>query len=241
MAICVPQPFDSEIVGGPVYRLNLDSDADLPHIARIIPADAILVSLRIPASWPAPDRSTGFREIETLVQLERPLLAEDARSAVPGIRVSTPADAGACAAIARSAFFADRYHSDPMIADQIAERIKAAWGRNEVSGRSDRTFVRQLDGEVVGFNGCLLEGRRMIVDLIAVSEQHQGKGIGAALLKAAFAHYASRADHTLIATQADNTGALTLYLKLGYRETGRVRTYHFTPDPISIEQRVTGS
>ncbi|WP_193188780.1 GNAT family N-acetyltransferase [Nisaea sediminum] len=232
MATCVPQPFDTGFIGGPVYRIEITAAAEIAGLRTLVPEDAALVSVRIPVSWGAPDAHSGFREIETLVSLERSLTTEDARFQGAQIRCSRAEDAEACAAIAETAFSADRYHADPLIDDCIAARIKAAWARNEVTGRTDRTFIYESNGEILGFNGCLVRGGVMIVDLVAVASGHQGKGIGAELLKAAFAHYAHQVGKTLIATQASNLGALALYRKLGYVETGRMRTFHFTPAPI---------
>jgi len=234
MAICLPQPFDSGFIGGPVYRIEIDSAEEIETLPALLPGDAALVSVRIPAPWGKPDAQSGFREIETLVSLERPLTDEDTGFQSASIRFSRPADADACAAIAEAAFIADRYHADPQVDDGVAARLKAAWARNEVTGRTDRTFIYEEDGKVLGFNGCLVRDGVMIVDLIAVANGHQGKGVGAKLLKAAFAHYAPRVGKTLIATQASNLDALRLYQKLGYVETARSRTFHFTPEPSGV-------
>ncbi|WP_420402480.1 GNAT family N-acetyltransferase [Nisaea sp.] len=234
MAICVPQPFDSGLIGAPVYRIEIASADEIASLRDLVPEDAALVSVRIPVSWGMPTANSGFREIETLVSLERPLAHEDTDFRAAAIRFSRPGDADACSAIAKTTFAADRYHADPLVADSVAARIKAAWARNEVTGRADRTFIYEKDGAILGFNGCLVRDGLMIVDLIAVADGHQGKGIGAQLLRAAFAFYAARLGKTLIATQAGNHGALALYRKLGYVETARSRTFHFTPEPVGI-------
>lgn len=232
MASQVKQAFDSSILGGPVYRLEIASESELVNILDLIPDDAILVSVRLPEAWSQPAKESGFREIETLVQLERYFVEEDHQPSSPNIRLSNPGDGEFCAAIAEAVFRSDRYHADPMVSEKVASRVKAAWARNEVSGRTDKTFIWEENGEIAGFNGCLLQNRIMTVDLIAVSQAHQGRGIGAALIKAAFSHYAGLADCALIATQDSNTGALTLYRKLGFVETARFRTLHYVPKPI---------
>ncbi|WP_323798070.1 GNAT family N-acetyltransferase [Nisaea sp.] len=234
MASQVKQPFDSSLLGGPVYRLEITSESELQDICDLVPDDAILVSVRLPEAWAHPSKESGFREIETLVQLERYFIEEDHQPSSTNIRLSNPGDGEFCATIAEAVFRSDRYHADPMVSEKIASRVKAAWARNEVNGRTDKTFVWEEDGEIAGFNGCLLQNRIMTVDLIAVSQAHQGRGIGAALIKAAFSHYAGLADCALIATQDSNTGALALYRKLGFVETARFRTFHYVPDPIGF-------
>lgn len=233
MARLVKQPFDSSILGGPVYRLEIAIESETPEIRNLVPADAILVSARLPAAWQRPTEQSGFREIETLIQLERTLSEQDRQPAPSTIRLSDPSDAESCAAVAEAVFRSDRYHADPMVPEMVANRIKAAWARNEVSGRTDRTFIWEQEGQIAGFNGCLLQARVLTIDLIAVAEAFQGRGIGAALIKAAFSHYADLADRAVIATQDSNTGALALYRKLGFVETARFRTFHYVPEPIS--------
>jgi len=234
MANQVKQAFDTSILGGPVYRLEITSEAELSDIRALVPDDAILVSVRLPEAWSRPTEKSGFREIETLVQLERYFAEEDRRLSSPNIRLSAPSDGEFCSAIAEAVFRSDRYHADPMVSEKIASRVKAAWARNEVNGRTDSTFIWEENGKIAGFNGCLLQNRIMTVDLIAVSQTHQGRGIGAALIKAAFSHYAGQADCALIATQDSNTGALALYRKLGFIETARFRTFHYVPKPIGF-------
>lgn len=234
MASQVKQAFDTSILGGPVYRLEIATESELQDIRDLVPDDAILVSVRLPEAWSPPAKDSGFREIETLVQLERYFIEEDLQPTSPNIRYSDPSDREFCAAIAEAVFRSDRYHADPMVSEKIANRVKAAWARNEVNGRTDKTFIWEEDGEIAGFNGCLLQNRMVTIDLIAVSQAHQGRGIGAALIKAAFSHYARLADCALIATQDSNTGALALYRKLGFVETARFRTLHYVPKPIGF-------
>ncbi len=234
MASQVKQAFDTSILGGPVYRLEIASQSELSDIRDLVPNDAVLVSVRLPETWSHPSEESGFREIETLVQLERDFVEEDRQPSSPNIRLSNPSDGEFCSAIAEAVFRSDRYHADPMVSENVASRVKAAWARNEVNGRTDRTFIWEENGEIAGFNGCLLQNRIMTVDLIAVSQTHQGRGIGAALIKAAFSHYTGLADCVVIATQDSNTGALALYRKLGFVETARFRTFHYVPTPIGF-------
>ena len=239
MAALVKQSFDSSILGGAVYRLDISDKTEIPAMLGMVPDDAILVSARLPTAWSRPARNSGFREIETLVYLQRDLDEKDHQHRVPdsshpSIRFSNPDDGEFCAAIAEAVFLSDRYHADSMVSETIANQIKAAWARNEVNGRTDKTFIWEENGAIAGFNGCLLHDRIMTVDLIAVSQAHQGRGIGAALIEAAFSYYSGKADSVRIATQDSNIGALALYQKLGFVETARFSTLHYVPKPIGF-------
>tara|TARA_R110002012_G_scaffold216843_2_gene388018 strand:- start:612 stop:1319 length:708 start_codon:yes stop_codon:yes gene_type:complete len=234
MARQVKQPFDTALLGGPVYHLEIASESEIPEIHDLVPDDAVLVSVRLPEAWRTPAKDSGFREIETLIHLQRDLIDQDRQPGSSNIRFSNPGDGEFCAVVAEAVFRSDRYHADPMVSEQIANRVKAAWARNEVNGRTDKTFIWEENGVIAGFNGCLLQDRVMTVDLIAVSQAHQGRGIGAALIKAAFSHYAGLADCAVIATQDSNIGALALYRKLGFVETARFRTFHYVPKQIGF-------
>ena len=69
-----PQPFDTAILGGPVYRAEMTSVSQVPFLGTSVPEDAILVSARVPPDWTnVMEAITEFREIERLVSFECPL------------------------------------------------------------------------------------------------------------------------------------------------------------------------
>ncbi len=97
----------------------------------------------------------------------------------------------------------------------------------------DHTLVADLDGRVVGQLGLRVEQRprRRHVGSIgmAVHDDLQGQGVGAALLGAAL----ELADHWLdlrrieLTVYTDNTAAIHLYEKFGFVCEGTLRQYAF--------------
>lgn len=233
----LPQPFDSDILGGPVYRAFIGEETDTAKLADAIPGDALLVSARVPLPWAAAMAQAGFREMEHLVSFSRPLSAADGGAWPAGIRPAGAHDADACAHIARTSFTADRYHTDPKVDDALADILKDAWARNDITGRADAAFVAEEGGRIVGFAACIVRDEVATVDLIAVADEAQGRGIGRRLIEACFAHYAGRLPTMTIATQTTNVPAVALYTKLGFRETGREATFHWTRRAIRRESR----
>jgi ribosomal protein S18 acetylase RimI-like enzyme len=226
------QPFDGEMLGVPVARLTVPR-----CVASGILADAVgdwrhqglgLVSCRVPEAWHA-ERSAlvhaGFREIETLVTYQRGPLPPPLVPAA--VRAARDDDRDACMAIAARAFRHDRYHVDPAIDDEAADRLKARWVANAFAGRAAARLVADVGHGPVGFALGLTRGDAGLLDLIAVAPEAQGRGLGAALLAGFVAHYAGRA--TRAGTQEANRASCRLYERAGYAVVARDVTLHWTP------------
>jgi len=92
-------------------------------------------------------------------------------------------------------------------------------------------LVAELDGEVVGYTcwsrfrgGPRFPGYRHTVELtVHVDGDHQGRGIGSALLEHLIDEAGERDVHVLVAgIDADNAGSLALHRRLGFQEVARM-------------------
>lgn len=236
-AVLRPEPFESGILGGPVFRLSFPAQSASPGgdevrvlVEEARGAGARLVSCRIPAARQdlasALERG-GFRPIETLVTYSRPL--RPAPSAPPGVRPATAIDAAACVAIARTAFGYDRYHVDPEIERSVADEIKAKWVANAFDGRADSIHVACPADAIAGFVICRLAGSEVTIDLIAVAQDQRGRGLGAALVAGALRHYDGRAEVMRAGTQASNLPSNRLYRRFAFAVVDEAVTFHLTP------------
>lgn len=244
-----PQPFDAQFLGGPVFRLIIAPSAAPSDVRTALArpefatafATARLIAARIPAgAEPLATQleASGFHAIERLVTFE--LALTGSLPAWPGdLRLATPADAEACAAIGRTAFRFDRYHADRRLDPAIGDAVKEAWVRNDLAGRADAGIVALAEGRVVGFNLCLLAGAVATIDLIAVASGWQGRGIGRRLAEAGARHYADRAAVYRAGTQADNAASIALYRRLGFRIAAEATTYHWMPDHRKVPRAET--
>jgi ribosomal protein S18 acetylase RimI-like enzyme len=232
------QDFDSDIFGRPVYRLKIRGGGKglaeaLSDLVRAwVGKDIALCVCRIPAADTDSAlalEAAGFRRIECLVTLTCDLAAW--RIPITGVDLAWPADLGACIAIARSAFSLDRLHTDPFIPNEIADRQKEAWVRSGLAGGADRSFVVREAGMPVGFLLCRIVAGAAVADLLAVAPAHRRQGHGRRLMEAALAHYAGGYPSLRVATQDSNRDAISVYRRLGFRESGAQLTYHFTPPP----------
>ena len=229
MVTMTPQPFDSAILGGPVYRAELSEVVEIAFLEDSVPDDAALVSVRIRPDWVDVMELTRFREIERLVSFERPLSTGDGGRMPDGIRLGTAADTDACAEIAGRCFSFDRYHADPDIDDDAADESKRAWARNNLTGRGDASFIAEFRGNIIGFNLCLRGEDWALIDLIAVAPEAQGLGLGKALVVAAIRHYAGMVPVMRVSTQTTNEASMAIYAANGFTKTEEMVTFHWTP------------
>jgi ribosomal-protein-alanine N-acetyltransferase len=84
---------------------------------------------------------------------------------------------------------------------------------------------------VVGFAMLRILGDDVELMTIAVDKKHQGKGIGAALLRACFEDLMmTPARRMILEVAADNPSALRLYSKLGFSQISERKGYYARPD-----------
>ncbi len=232
-----PSPFESDILGVPVGRLSVaEGEQPQPHALAALAdgwrADGVwLVACRLPeASGDAESRlaEVGFRRVETLVTFRRTVTPV---AAPEDVGLAEETDIVACLEVAAAAFTFDRLHADPLVPDEAADRVRAAWVTNNLRGRAAAPLVVRADGRAVGFNLCLLTGREAAIDLIAVHPDHQGRGCGRRLIDGALAHFHGHADAIRVGTQAENGPSIALYRATGFGEISRQVTLHWiNPD-----------
>jgi [ribosomal protein S18]-alanine N-acetyltransferase len=100
--------------------------------------------------------------------------------------------------------------------------------------------VATKDGLVAGYVIAVREGREGWVQSIAVQPALRRKGVGEALLRSALKHLSGRAVRVRLLVAADNFGAMSLYRKLSFKETGRVvRGYYPNgSDAVEMDRRI---
>lgn len=133
-----------------------------------------------------------------------------------GVRAGCEADRAAVLAIAARAFRFSRFHLDPGVPDEIANRVKRDWMESYFEGRrGDALFVCEHDGEVAGFLGVVDREDASGIDLVAVAPEFHGRGIGRRMCEAFLAREAP--ERRVVGTQAANAPSLRLYSALGFR------------------------
>jgi len=93
------------------------------------------------------------------------------------------------------------------------------------------SLIARENGEVAGFIvGVVYPDRKAInghILTIDVSPKHRRKGIGRVLLQEMESIFVQKGvQASLLEVREDNAAAISLYLKLGYKEMGRLENYY---------------
>ncbi len=123
--------------------------------------------------------------------------------------------------IARTCFRYSRFHLDPAVNNEIADRIKSEWVFNYIrKQRGDRLFVASMEEKTVGFLAAIVsekQGKKIgIIDLIGIDRQYQRQGIGQELSKFFRVYYQEDCNRLRVGTQVANIASQRLYQKVGF-------------------------
>jgi dTDP-4-amino-4,6-dideoxy-D-galactose acyltransferase len=164
-------------------------------------------------------------------------LAAEGGAPPPDVAVRVPSSAEqheAVANIAGRCFRWSRFHLDPRIPVDRANLIKRRWAENYCRGqRGAGLYVGEVGGRVAGFLAVLesaVDGRKAaIIDLIGVSPEHQGRGVGTALVRRFTQDWQAHAAELRVGTQAANVQSMRFYENNGFRiiESTYVMHAHF--------------
>ena len=137
------------------------------------------------------------------------------------INSATADDLKAAEALAGVAFRHSRFHLDPRFPSAIADQVKRLWTRNIVMGeRGAGCLVGHRDGRVVSFLGYQQAGQSnpaYVIDLMAVSPEEQGRGVGRATLGVMLDRATQDGRAVVAGTQAANTASVRMYEAMGFR------------------------
>jgi RimJ/RimL family protein N-acetyltransferase len=172
----------------------------------------------------------GFRFIEMLYKPDLDLAAVHAiESGGLRLRRATLSDLARVLQIAGNAFGNERFHMDPRLSTELANRRYQGWAQSSLSHPSQRLFVL-FDGEelVAFFVTEELPDRTSYWHLNAVAPEHQGKGYGRRAWSAMIRHAKSNGSQRVgTSIVARNDRVLNLYARLGFRFPAPLMTFHW--------------
>ena len=117
--------------------------------------------------------------------------------------------------IAEESFTNSRFYQDKFIPNEVASKIKKSWINNYFLGTrgDDLIIATNRSNKVIGFMS-LLKGNSnsIIIDLIAVSKNERGKGIGKEMLNfLVISKKYKYIDFILVGTQLKNIQSINFY------------------------------
>ena len=128
--------------------------------------------------------------------------------------------------IAKNNFIYSRFHLDPLIDNDIANRIKQSWVENFFLGkRGDQMALALINNEPIGFLQLIIKNRTLFIDLIGVDQKAQGNGVASAMIQ--FADQNIKHTCIKVGTQIGNLPSIRLYHKLGFEFTGSDYVFHY--------------
>jgi ribosomal protein S18 acetylase RimI-like enzyme len=155
-------------------------------------------------------------------------------------------DLAALQAIARSSHGTTRFYQDPGFPRERCDALYERWITNSCTaacaaaraategaeGAGEGVLVVREAGEAVGYVTCESESASTgNIGLIAVAENHRGRGFGELLVNGSLAWLARNGhERVLVVSQARNGESARLYERLGFVTIKKERWYHFWPD-----------
>ena len=169
----------------------------------------------------------GFHIVDTNIRFIKTVGSTLTNEEKANVRFARPEDKEKVQRIAHESFQYSRFHLDPAISMQLANRIKAIWAGNYFSGdRGDAMVIVEIGGHVAGFLQLLFVKSALVIDLIAVDSEHRRKNIARSMI--AFAEKKlSRFDKIIVGTQAANLPSIRLYEKIGFRIDNCQHSFHY--------------
>lgn len=171
--------------------------------------------------------SKGFKLIDTNVVFYRNIAHTNKLQAANEIRFAVSVDAENVIDLAERSFIYSRFHADPLIQKNSADRIKKEWVANYFSGkRGSKMVVAIYNKLIVGFALLLINDRTVVIDLIAVDASVRNKGYASAMINFIFDNFADKSV-VKVGTQIQNIPSINLYLKHGFRLLEASYVFHF--------------
>jgi dTDP-4-amino-4,6-dideoxy-D-galactose acyltransferase len=172
----------------------------------------------------------GFLTVDGILTFELDLKAHQAVESDSDfkIRLATADDAAEAAALARTAYISDRFHSDPFIDRELADELYASRVRNSCEGKAaDAVLLAEDQSGLLGFVTCKLpsdsersssDSPTGTIDLVASAPHARGRRVGYNLTMAALEWFRSHECETVeVGTQLSNIPASRLYQSCGFR------------------------
>lgn len=229
-----PDNWLSAILGVCAFNGQLDPEGEtLVDVASKLSEARCFASIKLSCDDIASSiqlQDMGFRQVDTALTFRSDMRLDGECSR---ISFACDDDADSVEQIAGKSFSNSRFHLDPNVDNHAADQIKAKWAANFFAGkRGDAMIVaRNSAKKIVGFCQVLKpDAETAVIDLIAVSPDETGSGLGQEMLvflwKNAIA--GDRVENILVGTQAANLGAVKFYENAGFRLIKSQNILHFS-------------
>ena len=171
----------------------------------------------------------GFYFVDTNIQFSALREEVQIKKRIPNhkIRFHNPKDKNDVIKIASNSFRSNRFSRDPNIEKNYSNKVKEEWVSNFFSGnRGDYLIISENQGKVSGFLLLLKQDNKLVIDLIAVSEEFRGIGLAKDLISFAIYNPNLKYDYISVGTQGSNLYSLKLYNSINLSTLSVKYIYH---------------
>jgi ribosomal protein S18 acetylase RimI-like enzyme len=170
--------------------------------------------------------SNSFRLVDIRVTLEQPI--PEIISATPSVRPFEPSDIAGLREIARDSHRDSRFFFDPNFDAARCSDLYETWIERSTQGWANATLVTGSPGQPSGYLTCHLNPSGTgSIGLVAVAQQHRGKGLGRQLADASLNYFRqSGMERASVVTQGRNIDSQRLYQKCGFRTQSQLLWFH---------------
>jgi ribosomal protein S18 acetylase RimI-like enzyme len=160
----------------------------------------------------------GFRCVDVRLTLTAEISDVRQGGESNGVRNFRQSDLARVIEIARAGHSATRFFRDPHFSRPDCQRLYERWIERSCAGWASFVLVGERQARADAYITCHQAGDGASIGLLAVSEEAQGMGMGAALVAAACARARRQgASGATVITQGANQAAYRLYQRLGFR------------------------
>ena len=240
-------PWDSALFGFPCWDVRPGGEASSVlaealsgFVAERKAEGECLLVTKVPTRDVAMGRvlaENGFYVVEAMLDITLPLARLTPSTAVArgaALRPATTDDLEAILDIAGSAFHDDRFHLDPTLPPEKADRRYRGWvERGFASGEPVFVYEDTRRGRILGFYHIReLPNAAVDLSLAAVHPSCQGSGIGALMYQAMLEECRQRGYQTAVTRIAiNNLPVANLFFRLGFTIREAVLTFHWHYQP----------
>jgi RimJ/RimL family protein N-acetyltransferase len=239
-------PWDSLLFGFPVHEMRFADDSErsagpvAEWLSGVDPSSACLVCAKVDqaaVSLAVALAAHGFYPVETVLELEGSVggvSPEEGSSGSPAhLRPAVEADLPALRSIAGSAFWSDRFHLDPNLSDEAADRRYVGWVDEAwKAGEPLFAYMREDDGAVIGFYHIRpVSSDAADLMLMALDPSVIGLGLGTRLYRSGLGECARMGlTNATTRVSACNLASLNIFLRLGFTvRSARTALHRFEP------------
>ncbi len=234
MTLCKKKPWDSEFFGFSIGQIEKDylNKSELKLVDEWASKEDIKLIYYLLKS-PKPDylqaaEDSGYKYRDLRLEFDLNLktwnlgILKSHRS-----RKVKESDLNELKQIASKSYGLSRFYHEPIIGSQKADKLFEVWIDKNFKDEDTEIFILEESQKVGAFFSAKIKAENATIELVGVSEQFRGKGLGQELLAHGLAELKELGlANIFVVTQGSNVAAQRLYQKMGFMTANAATWLH---------------